>query len=117
MILPVARYPTPRSRHRLVERMLARRSQLRPVDVLPARVVKEPVLAGLEALDDGVSFVLGMAACVLRWRRIAATDMAAARAAAEVQPPTARGKTLDATRAAGRHRRIDIHLVSLRRVR
>jgi hypothetical protein len=65
MSLPVSWHATLRSRDRLVERMVMWRRQLWTVDVLLSRVVEEPVLAGLIALDDGVSAFLRMVARVL----------------------------------------------------
>lgn len=111
MSLPVSRHATPRSRDRLVDRMVMWRRQLWTVDVLLRRVVEEPVLAGLIALDDGVSAFLRMVARVLGWGGVAATDVTAACASTKVEPPTAGRKALDAACAAGRHRRIDIHFL------
>ena len=109
MSLPVSRHATPRSRDRLVDRMVMWRRQLWTVDVLLRRVVEEPVLAGLIALDDGVSAFLRMVARVLGWGGVAATDVTAVRASTKVEPPTPTREALDAARAAGRHRRINIH--------
>ncbi len=52
--LPVSRYVTPRSWDRLVEWMMVWGSQLGSVRELIRLVVPEPVLLGLEALDDRV---------------------------------------------------------------
>ena len=87
--LPVWRHAAGRSRHGLVERVLARRSQERALEILLCRVVPEPLLARLVALDDRMSPADGVVTRMLRWRRVATTDMAAMRTAAQMEPPSA----------------------------
>jgi len=96
--------------HWLLKRVMAGRSQLRPIQEVLGRVVPEPVLAGLVTLDDRVAGIGRMATCVLGRRRITATDVAAARAATQVKPPASGGDAFRAARTARRHRRIDVHL-------
>src|SRR5690242_16113640 len=98
--LPVPGHPTCRSGHRLVERVVMRGSEHGAVEILLGGVVPEPVLPGLEALDDRMPGVGGVVAGVLRRRRVAAPDMPAMGAAAKVEPPAVRGQALCATRAA-----------------
>src|SRR5689334_9180762 len=71
MVLPVVRHAALRSGHRLVFRVTVRRRQRGTLAVLLRFVVPEPVLAGLEALDDRMAEVRRMMARVLRRRRIA----------------------------------------------
>jgi len=89
-----------RSRHRLIERVVVRRSQRGPLEELLRLVVPEPVLARLVALDDRVSASSGVATCMLRWGRVATADVAAVRAAAQVEPPAAGREAFDAARPA-----------------
>ena len=100
--LPVRWHATLRSGHGLVERMMARRSQGGALEVFLGRVVPEPVLAWLVALDDWMAGIDGMVTRVLTRRRVATANMAAMRAAAQVEPPRTRGVALDAARAARR---------------
>jgi hypothetical protein len=65
--LPVPGHPTRGSRHRLVERVVKRRSEGRPLDVLLGTVVPEPVLGRLVALDDRMARFSGVATGVLGW--------------------------------------------------
>lgn len=51
----------------MVERMVAGRGKLGTVPELLRRVIPEPLLARLIALDDRMPCVSGMVACVLRW--------------------------------------------------
>src|SRR5436190_12156300 len=105
--LPAWGDPAGGARHGLLQRVVPRRDQLRTLEKLLGRVVPEPILAGLEALGDGMAGSGGVAACMLRGRRVAAADVAAAGAAAEVKPPAPRGEAFHASRAARRHRWID----------
>src|SRR3954447_9243778 len=96
-----------RAGHRLVLRPVLRvRQPPGAVVVLPA-VVPEPVLAGLEALDDRVAGRLEVRGRVLHRGRVAAADVPALRAAAQVHPPALRGLALRAPGTARRHRRVD----------
>jgi hypothetical protein len=107
LVFPVSGHATGWSGHGLVDRVMVRRSQDGTLEVLLRRVVPEPVLARLVALDDRVLLGSGMVARMLGWRRVATADVAALRAAAQVEPPTAGGQALDAPRAAWRYLRID----------
>ena len=64
---PVPGHAARGSWHRLVERMVAGRGKLGTVPELLRRVIPEPLLARLIALDDRMPCVSGMVACVLRW--------------------------------------------------
>src|SRR5581483_6204342 len=86
------------------------------VVVVLARVVPEPGLARLEALHDRVPGLGRVPARVLLRRRVAAADMPALRAPAQVHPPAAGGLALDAAGSARRDRLVDrltAHLSSL----
>ena len=63
---PSGGYAAGGTRHRLTRRMRARAAQLRAVKSFLGSVIVEPVLAGLEAIDDGVAVVaLCLDACWL----------------------------------------------------
>jgi hypothetical protein len=96
------------SRHGLVERVMLRRSEDRALHVLLGNVVPEPVLARLVAPDDRMLCIGGMLTRMLRGRRVATTDTAATRTAAQVEPPATGSQALDAARAARRYLRIDV---------
>lgn len=74
-------------------------------------VVVEPVLVRLVALDNGMPERPGVPAPVLGWGGIATADVAAARTAAQVEPPASTLETLHAAIAARRYRGIDIRTV------
>src|SRR5215210_6895757 len=93
--LPVWRHPTGGSGNRLVERVVAGRREGRAVEIRQGFVVPEPVLAGLVALRDGRTGRRRVPTRVLRRRRVAAPDMSALRAAADVEPPPVGGEALD----------------------
>ena len=95
-------------RRRLIERMVTRRRELRTAEVLLPRVIPEPGLARLVALDDRMLDVERMAARVLRGRRVAAADVAAMGAPAQVEPPATGCQALDAAGTARRDRGIDV---------
>src|SRR2546427_8681069 len=84
--------------------------QLRTVEVLTGRVVVEPVLVRLEAPDNRVPLGRGVVAGMLRRRGVAAADVAAMGAAAEVEPPALGRKALHAARPAREDRRVDLVL-------
>lgn len=65
LLLPILGHATSRTRDGLVERVMARLRQDGTLEVLLGGVVPEPVLLGLEGLDDGMAFGGGMAARVL----------------------------------------------------
>src|ERR671914_491728 len=107
LALPVEWHSTHRARHRLVERVVARRSQRRTFEILLGGVVPEPVLAGLVTLDDRVLALVGMARSVLGRRRVATSDVAASSAAPKMEPPSVGREALEAARAARRCREVD----------
>ena len=117
MPFPISRYTSRGPWHRLVQRVVLRRRERRTFECLLADVVPEPVLAWLEAPDDVVSSAPGMTGSVLARRRVAAADVAAPGASAQVEPPSVRREALDATSAARRHPGVDAvisHVLSLR---
>lgn len=65
VLLPVGRDPPGGTRRGLVERMVSRRGELRSLGVLLRRVIPEPVLARLVALDDWMPGFEGVSAGVL----------------------------------------------------
>lgn len=110
--LPVGWHAAGWTRHRLVERVMERGSQLRALEVLVAHVVVEPLLTGLEAVDDGMLPRRRMLARVLRGGLVAAADVAALDPSAQMEPPAVGGReALDAARSAGRDGRVDRVLV------
>src|SRR5260370_16694642 len=86
---------------------MLRRSELRAREGILGLVIPEPVFAGLEAADDRVPRDLRVRGRVLRRRAVAAPDVAALRAPAQVDPPAAARVALDAARPARWHRRVD----------
>src|SRR5580692_1784114 len=106
-LLPAAGYAPLGSRHRLVERVMLGRRELRAVVGLIGLEAPEPVLAGLEAADERMSCGLRVRGSVLFRRGVAAADVSALRAPAQVQPPTARRLAFDAAGPAGRNGRVD----------
>src|ERR1700677_1560816 len=100
LALPVGGDTPGWARSGLVERVVLRRRQLGAFVVLVGGVVPEPVLPRLEAAHDGVVRT-GVLAGVLAGRAVATADMAACRAAAEVEPPPVRREALDAPGPAG----------------
>ena len=80
--------------------MRVRTGQLRTVKSFLRSVVVEPIFAGLEAVDDRVAGGLVMLGGMLAGRTIAAADVTTFGASAQVQPPSARRQTFDATCAA-----------------
>jgi hypothetical protein len=114
---PVTWHATVRSRHWLIERVMVRRRQGWTLQILFGRVVPVPVFARLEALDDRMPDAGRMAGGVLRWRRVATTNVAAPRTPAQVKPPATRIQALRAARAARRHGEIDHLVIRLLRLR
>jgi len=105
--LPVARYVAGGTWRRLVQRMVLRWRQWWAFHAFVGCVVVEPLLARLEAADDRVAAGSGVSACVLARRRVTTADVAAASAAAQVEPPSAAGEAFDATVAARRYGRVN----------
>src|SRR5690348_15408547 len=89
--------------------MVPGRSECRTVKKLLARVIPEPVLTGLEALDDGMTAVGRMPAGVLGRRRVAAADVTAGRTTPKVEPPASRCEALEAACAARQRTGVDLH--------
>jgi hypothetical protein len=79
------------------------------VDVAP-----DPFLARLEALDDRVGRLVEVAGRVPAGRVVAAPDVSALEAAAQVHPVATLGEALDATVAAGR--RVEAHRLEVRAI-
>jgi hypothetical protein len=111
LLLPALRNPAGRSGHGLVQRVMVRRREDRTLEILLGGVIPEPLLIGLERLDDRMAFGAGMAAGVLRWGRVAAADMAAMRASAEMEPPATGREAFDAAGTARRDGGIDVERV------
>src|ERR1700693_2093612 len=99
--LPIWRDAPCRPGHGLIHRMRMRGRQRRPFENLSGAVVVAPVFAGLEASDDRVAGLLAVLCRVLIGRGVAAADVAAFRAAAQVQPPVLRRRALNAAGTAG----------------
>ena len=75
--LPVGWYSTGRSGSWLLEWVVQRRGQLRPIEGTLALVVPEPVFTWLEAANGRVSRAAGMVAGVPTWRAVATTNVTA----------------------------------------
>jgi hypothetical protein len=84
-----------------------RRGQGYPVYHLRGLVVPEPVLSRLEAGADSVASLRGMPGGVLARRTVAATDVSAFCAAAQMQPPSVRRKALNAAGSTWFRRWVD----------
>jgi hypothetical protein len=104
---PVFGHETSGPGHGLVERVVPWRGELGTLRIGLGRVVPEPVLAGLIALDDRVPFSHRVTAGVLRGRRVATPDVPASGTAAQVEPPPVGRQALDAARTARRDVPID----------
>ena len=87
-VLPVGGNPSGGAGHGLVDGMMVGRCEARPFQVFVGSVVPEPILARLEAGDDGVTGGVRMRRRVLAGRVVAASDVAALRTPSEVKPPT-----------------------------
>ena len=70
-------------------------------------IVVKPLLARLEAHDDRVLGGVIMFGRVLTWGRVTTADVAALRAPAKMQPPSAGSQALDAARSARLGRGVD----------
>ncbi len=104
---PVRRHPALRTRRRLTLRATEGRCQLPAEDVAALRVIPEPPLPGLKRPDDRMTHLLGVLTGVTRRRRLAAADVPAGGAPAQVQPPATLRFALHADGPAGRHRHVD----------
>src|SRR6266571_1578305 len=104
--------------HALVDGMVLWRRELGALVGFLGVVAVEPVLTWLEAADERVPGGRGVGGGVLHGRGVAAANVPALRAPAQVHPPAARGLALDAPGAARRHRGVDArylrHLALLR---
>src|SRR5437764_15388191 len=105
--LPVQRHTTPRTGNRLVRGVVRWWCEPRPLHVVISSVVVEPVLTRLEARQDRMARGAGVRRCMLRWRLVATTDMAAGRAPTQVKPPPADSLTVLAAGTARNSGRID----------
>ncbi len=97
---PVCGYPARRPRHRLTRRMRVRAGQLGTVKSFSRSIVVEPILPRLEAIDDRMAGFRAVLRRMLARRTVAAADVPAFGASAQVQPPSVCSQALDATRTA-----------------
>src|SRR5712691_6174617 len=107
VLLPVPRHSVFGPGHPLVNRMVLRRRELWPLVGFLGVVAVEPVLTWLEAADERMPGGRGVRGRVLHGRGVAAADVPALRAPAQVHPPAASGIALDAPGTARRHRRVN----------
>ncbi|MET4783476.1 hypothetical protein ABIB56_003496 [Glaciihabitans sp. UYNi722] len=105
--LPVSRYAVSGTGYGLPVGVAVRRCQRRPVVVVVAREIPEPILTGLETLDDRMPGLLVVRGGVLRQRIVTAADVPALRTAAQVEPPSSGRLALHASGAARWDSRID----------
>jgi hypothetical protein len=101
---PVGRHSSHRSRHGLILVMRMRRKQPHTLDRCPLLVIVEPILTRLEAGNDRMPRCRGMLGCMLARRTVAASDVPALRAPAEMKPPTFRRRQAFHTPIAARLR-------------
>jgi len=80
--------------------MPARRGQARTVEEVARAIVVEPALAWLEAGDDRMAGRVMMLRRVLVWGRVAAADMTAFGAPAQMKPPASSRQALQTAGAA-----------------
>jgi hypothetical protein len=93
---PLWGYPAGGSRYGLFCRMRGRAVELRALKSFSRSVIVEPVLARFEAADNRVPCGGVVLRCMLAWRSIAAADVTALGASAEMQPPSVRCQAFDA---------------------
>jgi hypothetical protein len=106
--LPVRWDAAGRTGRRLAQGVMLRWRQLGAFPVLVLVVVVEPVFMRLEAVDEGVVLGPRMLGGVLRGRLIAAADVPAMDASAQVEPPAVGSReAFDAAGPAGRDGRVD----------
>ena len=108
LVRPVVGHPAARSWDGLILGSAIGRREFGPVVVLVGSVVPEPVLAGFEGPDDRMSRRAPVRGSVARQRVVAATDMAARGAPAQVHPPAADRVALDTAGATRRHLGINV---------
>jgi len=87
---PVGRHSSRRSRYGLILGMRMRRKQSHTLDHRLLLEIVEPILTRLETGDDGMPRFRSMPGCMLARRTVAASDVPARRAPAEMKPPTFR---------------------------
>src|SRR5437660_7420395 len=94
--------------------MVQRRSGGPELEHQLIRIAPEPLLARLIRADDRVLGGAEMFGCVLSRRVVAAADVPAAGAHAQMDPPAARLEALHAAIAAGRHvtNLVEVHALS-----
>src|SRR5690606_40318991 len=97
---PARRVPLRGAGDRVVERPVPGFGQVGALQQLVRAVVPVPALARLEAADQRVAGRAEVRGRVLGRRRVAAADVAALRAPAQVDPPAAHVVALAAARAA-----------------
>ena len=90
--------------------MSVRRRQFPSLYHLRGLIVPEPVFAWFEAGNDGMTGLLSVSGAVPAGRAVAATNVSAFRAAAQVQPPAVRRKALHTAGSARLRLRIDSRL-------
>src|SRR6202035_1062143 len=88
--LPVCRHRSVRSGRRLIQRMRLRSGKFWAGEGFLRTIVVKPMLARLETGDNRVTRSGKMFRCMLTWRTIAAADVTALRASAQMKPPSAR---------------------------
>src|SRR4051795_3816330 len=78
--------------------MRMRRRQLRPLDDFLLLIIEEPMLARLEAGDNGMPRGRRMPGCMLARRTVASADVPTLRTPAQMKPPAIRrGHTFHAS--------------------
>src|SRR5437660_67939 len=94
--------------------MVQRRTRRPELEHQLIRIAPEPILARFIRADDRVLGGAEMFGCVLSWRVVAAADVPAAGAHAQMDPPAARLEALHAAIAAGRHVTdlVEVHALS-----
>jgi hypothetical protein len=110
--LPVGRDASGGSGRRLIQWVMVRRRKLGAVVVeLLVAIVVEPVFFRLLSDDPGMSGHFGVDGGVLAGRVVAAPDVAALRAPAQVKPPSALLFTFHAARTSGRDIGVDARIL------
>jgi|GEM_PF-1855082 len=98
--LPVFRHAPLRTWRRLSDWMMMGRSKRGAISHAAAFKIPEPAFSRLEALDHRVPCAAVVLVGMTRRRRVAAADMTALRAAAQMKPPSLRLLTFQASCAA-----------------
>jgi len=101
--LPVNRHATLGTRRRLLDRVVQRRSKIWPFVELLVGIAVEPVLAGLVRTDPLMVLLARVPGRMLRGGLVAAADVTALRAPAQMEPPTAATVALPTAGPAGRN--------------